>query len=114
MADLEEGYLPFEAVRGRTLGVDVLLPREVAKRCEVSERTVQRWITKQKNRLPAVKATVDQARALGYTDNIGSHGIFFVRAEDLALVPVVRRYPTGTKRRKRKQRVAFGKQPEEE
>jgi hypothetical protein len=117
MADLEKDYLPFEAVQGRTLGVDVLLPKQVADQCKArgwsaSERSVERWIAKAQNSLPAVRATVEQARMLGYYGNIGGNGIFFVRVEDMEMIPVVRKYPKDTKRTRRKQRVPLGKTPE--
>ena len=114
MTDQQEEFLPFETIRGRTLDVDVLLPRQVAERCQArgwggTERSVERWITKPKNNLPAVKATPEQARELGYHGNIGGNGVFFVRLEDVDLVPTVRHYPIGTTRRKRKQQVKLGK-----
>jgi len=83
------------------IGTDVLTTSQVALREKVSTRTVERWITKEQNPLPALRVSAEQLRTMGYTGNLypSPTGVYFlVRAADLALIPSVRRYPKNTKR----------------
>ncbi len=86
------------------LGVDLLMTSEIAQHYHVNPRTVERWITKSKNALPAIRVSDDELRALGYQGNISKQGAYLVRRTDLALIPQVRAYPGGTKRLRRGRR----------
>ncbi len=86
------------------IGINVLTTSQVAEREKVSLRTVERWITKERNPLPALRVSAEQLRAMGYTGNLypSPTGVYFlVRVVDLVLIPAVRRYPQNTKRPKR-------------
>ena len=83
------------------IGTDVFTTSQVAERERVSPRTVERWVTKPHNALPALQVTVEQMRAMGYSGNLypSPRGVYFlIREPDLALIPWVRRYPKNTKR----------------
>lgn len=86
------------------IGIDVLTTTQVAQRERVSPRTVERWVTKPQNSLPALRVTAEQMRAMGYSGNLypSPTGVYFlIKEPDLALIPSVRRYPRNTKRPKR-------------
>lgn len=89
------------------IGIDVLTSSQVAERERVTVRTVERWITKEHNALPALRVTAEELLRMGYTGNLypSSTGVYFlVRKEDLALIPAVRKYPQNTKRPNRVRR----------
>lgn len=103
----DEGTL-FAADEGQTaqerlrVGVNVLLPAQVAKEVGVSPRTVERWITKVTNPLPALRVTEAQLREMGYQGNLPSScgQYYLVRKAHLPLIPQVRRYPQHTHRKR--------------
>lgn len=82
------------------IGVDVFLPKQVAVKAHVSARTVERWITKDRNPLPALRVTAAQLYEMGYRGNLpASSDIYYlVRAADISLIPQVRCYPKNSKR----------------
>jgi hypothetical protein len=86
------------------IGVDVLTTSQVAQEEKVSTRTVERWITKDHNALPALRVTAEQMREMGYTGNLypSVTGVYFlIRKPDLVLIPSVRKYPKNRKSRSR-------------
>ena len=82
------------------IGIEVLTTTMVAERANVSSRTVERWITKPRNALPALRVTAEQMRSMGagnlYPSPTGFY--FLVKVADLSLIPSIRKYPKGTKR----------------
>jgi hypothetical protein len=83
------------------IGTNLLTTSQVAERERVSTRTVERWVTKQRNALPALRVTAGQMRAMGYGGNLypSPTGVYFlIKEPDLALIPSVRGYPKNTKR----------------
>ena len=83
------------------IGTDLLTTSQVAERAHVSTRTVERWVTKQRNALPALRVTAEEMRAMGYGGNLypSPTGVYFlIKEPDLALIPSVRGYPKNTKR----------------
>lgn len=88
------------------IGHDVLMTTQVADQFKVSVRTVERWVTKEKNALPAIRVTAAQLYEMGYRGNLHSsrEEYFLIRKADLALIPAVRQYPRDTKRPNRGRR----------
>lgn len=78
------------------IGVDVFTTRQIARDERVSPRTVERWVTKDRDPLPALRVTAEQMYAMGYTGNLyhSQTGVYYlIRAGDRALIPAVRKYP---------------------
>jgi len=72
-------------------GIDLLLTTQVALRYSVHERTVLRWI--QKEKLPAKLATREQIAELvgdGYLGSIPPHGAYLIHESDLDKIPGIR------------------------
>src|SRR5712692_648201 len=89
------------------IGVDVFTTRQVAEDEQVSPRTVERWVTKDRDPLPALRVTAAQMYAMGYTGNLyhSRTGVYYlIKAGDLALIPVVRKYPANRRSPKRSRR----------
>ena len=86
------------------IGVDVFTTRQVAEDEKVSPRTVERWVTKDRESLPALRVTAAQMYAMGYTGNLyhSRTGVYYlIKAGDLALIPSVRKYPANRRSPKR-------------
>ncbi|GAC1353841.1 MAG: hypothetical protein NVS4B11_26420 [Ktedonobacteraceae bacterium] len=72
-------------------GIDLLLTTQVARMYYVHERTVLRWI--QKEKLPAKLATREQIAELvrdGYLGSIPPYGAYLIRESDLDKIPSIR------------------------
>ena len=83
------------------IGVDVFTTRQIAQDERVSPRTVERWVTKDRDPLPALRVTAEQMYAMGYTGNLyhTRTGVYFlIKAGDRALIPAIRKYPANRKR----------------
>lgn len=110
--DSEANDVPAEAAGSGSnerlrIGIDVLTTTQVAEHAKVSPRTVERWVTKSENALPALRVSEEQMRAMGYRGNLypSPTGVYYlIRKPDLDLIPSIRKYPKNTKRPHRARR----------
>lgn len=96
------------------VGIDLLTTGQVAKEVGVTTRTVERWITKPSNALPALRVTGEKLRSMGYAGNLYTSSTedniyYLVRKADLKLISTIRSYPKGTKRPNRTRKATLPK-----